>query len=247
MKEKDEAESKKTTSNKRQRKSVEPEEPEKSESDSEEKQPKKKGRGRPPKEGKNKSQSQKSGTDTSQKSGNATHQRKRDIKASVKQSSKLAGKKTPSTMEATQDDDDESKNATNANGPDQTSAINGHQTANADAGSQDDELFSRFLEDSNLSLDTETFASFDSTKVSRVLKVFLSKSQKRVVAKVTMEGGNEDDESATRQIPIYLLQHCRSQVFIDFMKKLIYQAMSPDMKQLTREKLMTSQQQPQAQ
>ena len=48
------------------------------------------------------------------------------------------------------------------------------------------------------------------------------------------------DSDETRQVPIYLLKKCNSRVFIDFMKKLIYQAMSDDMKRLTREKLFAN-------
>jgi hypothetical protein len=66
--------------------------------------------------------------------------------------------------------------------------------------------------------------------VTKVLKVFLSKSQKRVVAKCEQEREGDGSEIPTKQVPIYLLKECRSTVFIDFMKKLIYQAMSPEMK-----------------
>lgn len=99
-------------------------------------------------------------------------------------------------------------------------------------------MFSKFLEDSEMEGDNENFKQFDSSKVTKVLKVFLSKSQKRVVAKCEQERGESGDGSIpTKQVPIYLLKECRSTVFIDFMKKLIYQAMSPEMKQITYDKL----------
>lgn len=99
-------------------------------------------------------------------------------------------------------------------------------------------MFSKFLEDSEMEGDVENFKSFDSSKVTKVLKVFLSKSQKRVVAKCEQERSESTDGSVpTKQVPIYLLKECRSTVFIDFMKKLIYQAMSPEMKQITYDKL----------
>ena len=99
-------------------------------------------------------------------------------------------------------------------------------------------MFSKFLEDSEMEGDVDTFKTFDSSKVTKVLKVFLSKSQKRVVAKCEQERSESGDGSIpTKQVPIYLLKECRSTVFIDFMKKLIYQAMSPEMKQITYDKL----------
>lgn len=84
--------------------------------------------------------------------------------------------------------------------------------------------------------------------MTKVLKVFLSKSQKRVVAKCEQERPPADPQSdgkdpekspaPTKQVPIYLLKDCKSTVFIDFMKKLIYQAMSPEMKDITYKKLL---------
>lgn len=81
-------------------------------------------------------------------------------------------------------------------------------------------MFEKFLEDSEMEGDTDLYQNFDSSKVTKVLKVFLSKSQKRVVAKCEQERVGE--EIPTKQVPIYLLKECRSTVFIDFMKKLIY-------------------------
>ena len=116
-------------------------------------------------------------------------------------------------------------------------------------------MFEKFLEDSEIEGDKDTYASFDSSKVTKVLKVFLSKSQKRVVAKCETQQPALPDASAgasttpsgapsatsaapTKQIPIYLLKDCHSTVFIDFMKKLIYQAMSAEMKEITYKKLL---------
>lgn len=50
-----------------------------------------------------------------------------------------------------------------------------------------DVMFERFLEDSNMEGDDDAFQTFDSSKVTKVMKVFLSKSQKRVVAKCETE------------------------------------------------------------
>lgn len=72
-----------------------------------------------------------------------------------------------------------------------------------------DPKFARFLEDSQQESDTDKYTDFDSSKVTKVLKVYLSKKESRVVTKC-------------EQVPIYLLRDCRSDVFIDFMKKLIY-------------------------
>lgn len=87
-----------------------------------------------------------------------------------------------------------------------------------------DVMFERFLEDSNMEGDDDAFQTFDSSKVTKVMKVFLSKSQKRVVAKCETEReiGSSSGEAPTKQVPIYLLKECKSTVFIDFMKKLIY-------------------------
>lgn len=119
-------------------------------------------------------------------------------------------------------------------------------------------MFEKFLEDSEIEGDKEQYANFDSSKVTKVLKVFLSKSQKRVVAKCETErlendpknssttAGNTLPPAPTKQIPIYLLQDCRSTVFIDFMKKLIYQAMSPEMKEITYKKLLQTEKEKEA-
>ena len=46
-----------------------------------------------------------------------------------------------------------------------------------------DKMFEKFLEDSDMEGDGDLYKQFDSSKITKVLKVFLSKSQKRVVAK----------------------------------------------------------------
>ena len=85
-----------------------------------------------------------------------------------------------------------------------------------------DIIFEKFLEDSEMEGDNDAFKQFDSSKVTKVMKVFLSKSQKRVVAKCEQERTEGSESPPTKQVPIYLLKECRSTVFIDFMKKLIY-------------------------
>lgn len=98
-----------------------------------------------------------------------------------------------------------------------------------------DPQFERFLEDSERESDQGKFSDFDSAKVTRVLKVYLSKKESRVVTKCQLQRDTEmkDQIPPTKQVPIYLLRECRSDVFIDFMKKLIYQAMSPEIKAQT--------------
>ena len=43
-----------------------------------------------------------------------------------------------------------------------------------------DKMFEKFLEDSDMEGDQDLYKNFDSSKITKVLKVFLSKSQKRV-------------------------------------------------------------------
>jgi hypothetical protein len=93
-----------------------------------------------------------------------------------------------------------------------------------------DPKFARFLEDSQQESDTEKYVDFDSSKVTKVLKVYLSKKESRVVTKCELQRpadeklgpDGEQPLPPTKQVPIYLLRDCRSDVFIDFMKKLIY-------------------------
>lgn len=59
-------------------------------------------------------------------------------------------------------------------------------------------MFQKFLEDSEMEGDNDLYENFDSSKVTKVLKVFLSKSQKRVVAKCEQERDAQGEEIPTK-------------------------------------------------
>jgi hypothetical protein len=56
-----------------------------------------------------------------------------------------------------------------------TAAFDG-RTSSCNEKVGEDQMFEKFLEDSEMEGDKELFNDFDSSKVTRVLKVFLSKS-----------------------------------------------------------------------
>jgi len=58
-----------------------------------------------------------------------------------------------------------------------------------------DPKFSRFLEDSQQDSDVEKYTDFDSSKVTKVLKVYLSKKESRVVTKCELQRNANSDTS----------------------------------------------------